>query len=106
MSNFDSSFPIGYTKLTPYLLSDPFASNFDDSILYYFAVDYSNKPYIVAIASDEADQYQDLIDFTFDESLTASPPYIIFEGESVEINPELINLAIESFNIFWGSDFR
>lgn len=104
LSNFDSSFPIGYTKLTPYLLSDPFASNFDDSILYYFAVDYSNKPYIVAIASDEADQYQDLIDFTFDESLTASPPYIIFEGESVEINSELIDLAIESFNIFWGSD--
>jgi len=95
---------MGYQKLTPIFLSEPFASSFDDSILSCFAIDHNYETFIVSIKADDMDKYQDLIDYTYDETITDVPEQVVFIGTSQPIDDEMMDFANDSFKIFWGID--
>lgn len=97
-----NSFPI-YSKITPELLSEEFAANFDDSIYYCIAVDKDSNPYIVAIKAEDMDQYQELIEYTY-QDVSSIPPAVELKGIPVEIDDELVAFAVEAYNMFWGSE--
>jgi hypothetical protein len=102
---FESGIEVpGYCILTPEFLSEEFASNFDDSIYYCFVIDKDYNSYIVAIRAEDMDQYQDLIEYTYSESVTTAPAPITLKGKSVKIEEDLIDLSVSSFNAFWGSE--
>lgn len=94
---------LSYSKLTPDYLSAEFASNYDDSINYCFVINEDYTSYIVAIKAEDMDQYQELIDFTYSDDLEAPAP-ITLQGMPQRIDDDLIELAIDSFNVFWGSE--
>ena len=94
-----------YSELVPELFSAEFASNFDNSILYCFALDTEFNPYIVAVKADEMELYQDLIDYTYDEEIIEAPEQVTLKGMPIEIDTELGEFAVDSYNTFMGGDF-
>lgn len=104
LQEFTSALDVGYSKLTPMYLSEPFASNYDDTILSCLAVDEDYNTYIVSIKDDDFEKYQDLINYTYNESIMDIPAEVTFEGTSQLINKDLKDLAMNGYNIFWGMD--
>lgn len=94
-----------YSRLIPEYLSEEFASNFDDSIFYCFALDSEFNPFIVAIKADDMDQYQDLIDYTYNEEIMEIPEQVTLKGMPIEITTELAEFAIDSYNALMGGEF-
>ena len=101
---FDSSSAASsYSKLTPDFLSDEFATEYDDSVNYLFAIDKDNNPYIVAVKASDMDQYKDIIDYTYSDTGNA-PAAVTLKGTPRKIDDEIIDLAVDSFNTFYNSD--
>ena len=92
-----------YSKLTPEYLSDEFATEYDDSVNYLFAIDKDNNSYIVAVKANDMDQYKDLIDYTYSTTGNA-PAAVTLQGTPRKIDSEITNLAVDSFNTFCDSD--
>lgn len=102
---FDSSdSEMNYSQLTPQYLSDWFASDADETVYYCLAVDSNNDTCVVAIDADEMYQYQDLIDYTFDSTITTPPEEVSFQGMPVKFDDELVDMTADAFNNFWGTD--
>ncbi len=78
-----------------------FDSNENDKL--YFLMDEEYSVYIVCISDSEIGAYADMQAFTFGETDKA-PEQIRTEGTLVAIDDELMQLAIEEFNWFWGED--
>ncbi len=105
IQEFDSNNEtLNYSKLTPEFLSEGFASNYDDSVFYCFAIDKEYNTFIVAIKAEDMDQYQELIDYTYDDTITEVPAQITLQGVPEEIDDEIAEFAVESYSSFWGSD--
>ncbi|MFT4145216.1 MAG: hypothetical protein QM644_12235 [Mobilitalea sp.] len=94
-----------YSELVPELFSEEFASNFDNSIFYCFALDTDFNPYIVAVKADEMELYQDLINYTYDEEIIEAPEQVTLEGMPIKIDTELGKFAVDSYNTFMGGEF-
>lgn len=93
-----------YSRLTMQFLSEPFASNFDDTINFCIAGDTNFYPYIVAVRAAEMDQYQDLIEYSYSDS-TKAPETITMKGVPEEIDDELGDLTASALNTFYGEKF-
>jgi len=92
-----------YSKLTPEYLSDKFATEYDDSVNYLFAIDKDNNSYIVAVKAKDMDQYKDLINYTYSTTGNA-PAAVTLQGTPRKIDSEITDLAVDSFNTFCDSD--
>ena len=104
VQTFDpSSAASSYSKLTPDFLSDEFATEYDDSINYLFAIDKDGNAYIVAVKANDMDKYKDLIDYTYSDTGSA-PAAVTLQGTPRKIDDEIIGLAVDSFNTFYDSD--
>ncbi len=100
---FDSSSTEkAYSQLTPMLLSEAFASNYNDKIYYCLAVDKEFGTYVVAIKADELEQYRELIDYTYDDSILTQPAQVTLEGVPREIEEDLAEFIIEAYHYFLG----
>lgn len=91
-----------YGQITPLYMSEEFATNYDESIFYCFLLDEQYYPYIVAVYADQMDKYEDLIEYTYYE--VEEPESITLKGTPVEIDSELLGFAVDSYNIFMGTN--
>ena len=92
-----------YSKLTPQYLSGDFAVEYSTKY-YCFAVDKTNRTYIVAIDSEQINQYQKLIDYTYSSVMTAPPAEVTLKGMPKEIEEQLVDYMIDGYNSFWGNN--
>lgn len=92
-----------YSMLEPSFLSEEYASNFDESIYYCFAVDEEYNSFIVAIKASGLEQYRDLIDYTYSDT-TVAPAAVALRGVPREIDSDLKEMTVESFNAFMGGE--
>ena len=69
----------------------------------YFVMDKDFRAYIVCVSDTEIGSYADLQAFTFGE-ITKQPNTVRTEGKLVVIDDELMQLAINEFNYFWGGE--
>lgn len=90
-----------YSKVVPELLSYEFAEGYDKTD-YCFVVDADYYPYIVAIDSEDMEQYDALLQYTYGQS--EDLPDVTLTGMPVLIDDELKEYAVKYFNTFWGSD--
>lgn len=93
-----------YSMLKPSFLSEEYAANFDESIYYCFALDQEYNSFIVAINASDMEQYRELIDYTYSESMTVAPAAVTLRGVPREIDTDLKEMTVESFNAFMGGD--
>lgn len=93
----------GYTKLTAIYLSEPFGSNYDNTVMTCLAIDENYKTYIILIKDNELKKYQYLIDYTYSGNPIDIPAPVTFEGTSQLIDKELKDIANEGYNAIWGS---
>lgn len=70
---------------------------------FYFVMDKDMRASIVCISDSEIGAYSDLQAFTYGETSTA-PDVIRTEGMLVTIDDDLMQLAIDEFNWFWGEE--
>lgn len=84
------------------IMSDPFASNYDDSVFYYFVADENYYLYVVAVREDQQDIYNDIIEYTYNDIEKVED--ISVYGISEEITDDLFELAVEPANYFMGTD--
>ena len=75
----------------------------DESDKLYFVMDKDFRAYIVCVSDAEIGSYADLQAFTFGE-ITKQPNTVRTEGKLVVIDDELMQLAINEFNYFWGEN--
>ena len=69
----------------------------------YFVLDENLGAYIVCFTDSEAEKYQNIQAYTFGETNVA-PEIVRTYGKLVPLDDEIMELAIEEFNWFWGED--
>lgn len=102
LPEFISIVNTGRTKLTAIYLSEPFASNYDSTIMSCLAIDENYKTYIVSIKNDDFEKYRFLIDYTYSDNVFDIPAQVTFEGSSQLIDEKLKSLANDAYKAFWG----
>lgn len=69
----------------------------------YFILDKDFGAYIVCLSDKEAEKYDDLQAYTFGET-NVEPEVIRTYGQLVPLDDEIMEMAIEEFNWFWGEN--
>jgi len=96
---------LSYSKVIPRYLSDAFATNYDNSIHYVFAIDNDYNAYIVAIKVSAMEQYKDFIEYSYSSS--GNPPAAItLEGTPRKLDNDdaKLQMTIKAFNAFLGKN--
>lgn len=94
-----------YSKLQPVYLFQEFASSNNDSIYYCYAFNEVLQPYIIAVRKEDMNQYQELIDYTISEDADiAAPATVTLKGMPVKLEQDMVEIAVEAYNAFWGSE--
>jgi hypothetical protein len=92
-----------YSRFGAQYLSEPIATNDDDSSVLCIAVDENFYSYIVSISSDQITQYQKLIDFTYGDSTKNMAP-VSMSGIPREIPEYIKETIITEVNWFYDDE--
>lgn len=95
----------GYSQISVQYLSEAYAANGDDTILYCIAFDANYNPYIVAIPADEMPIYQELMVFSKSDlsvESTNMPAPIPVTGVPEKISEDMAALSTAALNELLG----
>ncbi|MDF2539383.1 MAG: hypothetical protein K0S76_2404 [Herbinix sp.] len=92
-----------FSKITLIALSDEFATSYDEKMYYCFGFDVEFRPYIIAIQSEDKEKYRELINYLYSNT-EEFPKALTFDGMPEKLEEELIDLAIEGYNVLWASE--